>query len=61
MRYEESMTFKATTTASAAIKLADVLEAEGDTKNADLFRQIADCSWEGLSALYDALHGKDDA
>lgn len=57
-RYEDSKTYKATTVAKACLDLADLLEKEGDTKSADLFRQMADCSWEGLADLYDALKTK---
>lgn len=60
MQYENSKTFKATTTAKALNDMATTLEAEGSAQEAALFREMAECSWEGLAALYDGIKGRDD-
>lgn len=60
MQYENSKTFKATTTAKALNDMADILDDEGSAKEAVLFREMAECSWEGLAALYDAIKGHND-
>jgi hypothetical protein len=61
MQYENSKTYKAITTAKALRDMANVLEGEGSKKKAELFREMAECSWEGLAALYDAIKGHNDA
>jgi len=61
MRYEDSKTYKATTTAKALRDMADILDNEGSATEAGLFREMAECSWEGLAALYDALKGTNES
>lgn len=55
MEYENSQTAKAVRTIKAAHALADVLDTEGDTRNAALFRELATCRMDSLAGLYDAL------
>lgn len=49
---------KATASRHAVMDMAFALREEGDEANAALFRQMFDCSDEGLAALFDALKSK---